>query len=295
MLQLAINTLFTSYFMQCMQKWSVRSGKMAAILCLTTVSFILVANGQTAQKNINFQPATFHLLGAGRDADTGKYRVVAEIILAPGYKTYWRDPGDSGVPTEFSWEKSEHVADVQIRYPTPTRFFDGVGQAIGYLQTVRFPIEVLPSSNGQNPVLRLSVSFGVCRELCIPEQAEAEIVLSDIEAVAGLWDEAIAALPSKTGPDERMEGLELKQARLTTSELSLTIAGDVGKQSDVFVEAPEGWQFGQPQRFSRDEGEYFVFPVIAGTSSLETVSLILTVKGEKSAIEVPLSLLVERP
>lgn len=291
----AVVAIFTQTMLQLLQKFHQ---SRAWWICAIIAALLITANGlaaQTLKKPGSLQPAQLRLLSAGQDADTGKYRAVIEIALDPGYKTYWRDPGDSGVPTEFNWDKSEHIANVQTQFPAPVRFFDGTGQAIGYLQTVRFPVEITPSSDGQKPVLRLLASFGVCRELCIPEEAEAEMVLSEVEAVAGLWKETLAQVPFKAKLGENMEGLELRQARLNASGLSVVLGGEDSKQSDVFIEASEGWQFGQPQHSSHGGSEHFVFPIVASRAGSKAVEIRLTIKGEKSAIELPLSLSTEQP
>lgn len=210
---------------------------------------VVLGRGGAAQE----VPATARLFPAGQDTATGRYRAVVEIALAEGYKTYWREPGDSGVPTTFDWEGSENVAGVEALYPTPVRFFDGVGHAIGYTGTVRFPLEVTPAAAGQPVELRLVVDFGVCRDVCIPEQATLSATLSDIAQVAGLWEDAVALLPARAGASGN--GTEIVRAHFERQaaaggELHLAVTGPgggaPGEVSDIFVEGPAGWRFGRP-------------------------------------------------
>src|ERR1700712_883839 len=55
--------------------------------------------------------------------------------LQPGWHTYWRNPGDSGVPPRFDFSKSDNVEAVTILWPAPKKFDDGAGgQSLGYLK-----------------------------------------------------------------------------------------------------------------------------------------------------------------
>src|SRR5258707_6411603 len=57
------------------------------------------------------------------------------IRLQPGWHTYWRTPGDSGVPPRFDFSKSENVEAVTVLWPAPTKFDDGAGgTSFGYKQ-----------------------------------------------------------------------------------------------------------------------------------------------------------------
>src|SRR4029079_14975580 len=61
------------------------------------------------------------------------YRAAVEIKLQDGWKTYWRYPGDSGVPPALDFSKSRNVKSVTVLYPAPSKFPDGAGgNSIGY-------------------------------------------------------------------------------------------------------------------------------------------------------------------
>lgn len=223
------------------------AGLAVAVWCLGTAiaaASPLFSKGRSAPET----PGQVRLFPAGRDEASGRYRAVVEIALTDGYKTYWRESGDSGVPTTFDWAGSGNVADVQVRYPAPERFFDGSGHAIGYLRTVRFPLEVAPAAAGRPVELSLDVDFGVCREICIPERVTVAATLSDVVQIAGLWEDAVALLPAAVQPGETAEAVGVADARLDGDSLRLAITGDVGQGGDVFVEGPPGWQFGRPLR-----------------------------------------------
>src|ERR1700759_5641677 len=91
------------------------------------------------------------------------------IQLQPGWKTYWRTPGDSGVPPRFDFSKSDNVEAVTVLWRAPTKFdHGGGGFSLGYKQQVWLPLRIV-AKNADKPVtLRADISYAVCDKLCIP-------------------------------------------------------------------------------------------------------------------------------
>ena len=110
------------------------------------------------------------------DAYDGKaWTTGIRIELADGWKTYWRMPGEAGIPPDFTWKPSV-PAKIQVLYPVPGRFADASGETVGYSHEVIFPVTVdAGAANGV--ALDLGIFFAVCREVCIPVQAEAQVKL----------------------------------------------------------------------------------------------------------------------
>src|SRR3954467_4907601 len=96
------------------------------------------------------------------------FRAGVEITLAPSWKTYWRYPGDSGIPPRFDFSASTNVKDAQVRWPAPVRFSDGAGMSIGYLNRVIFPLRVTAEDPKRPVVMRLRLDYAVCENLCVP-------------------------------------------------------------------------------------------------------------------------------
>jgi DsbC/DsbD-like thiol-disulfide interchange protein len=112
------------------------------------------------------------------DAPDGALRAGVELKLAPGWKTYWRYPGDSGVPPRFDFSQSTNVKTVTVQWPWPHRFTDGSGNSIGYRDAVIFPFRVVPQDKSQPVNLRLRLEYAVCEKLCVPVDANAELAVS---------------------------------------------------------------------------------------------------------------------
>jgi DsbC/DsbD-like thiol-disulfide interchange protein len=106
-------------------------------------------------------------------------RAGVEIKLEPGWKTYWRYPGDSGVPPTFDFSASDNVKDVTVLFPAPTRFPDGAGgHSIGYKGMTMLPVRIVPKDARKPVTLRMKFDYAACEKLCVPAKAKAELTLS---------------------------------------------------------------------------------------------------------------------
>jgi DsbC/DsbD-like thiol-disulfide interchange protein len=107
------------------------------------------------------------------------FRAGVEIKLQEGWKTYWRYPGDSGVPPVLDFSRSQNVKAVTVLYPAPARFPDGVGgSSIGYKGVVILPLHVVPQDAGKPVTLNLKLDYAVCEKLCVPAEAKLELMLT---------------------------------------------------------------------------------------------------------------------
>src|SRR4051795_4508085 len=103
------------------------------------------------------------------------------IQLQPGWHTYWRTPGDSGVPPRFDFAKSENIEAVTILWPAPAKFADGAGGgSMGYQKPGGLPLRI-GAKNADKPVtLRADINYAVCEKLCIPVEANAELAFASV-------------------------------------------------------------------------------------------------------------------
>lgn len=145
------------------------------------------------------QVLTAHLLPGWRTGD-GAQMAGLRLDLAPGWKTYWRSPGDAGIPPEFDWSQSRNVASVRVHWPAPTVFHTNGMQTIGYLDQVVLPVEVTPKNPARPILLVVRVDLGLCHDICMP----ASLALQTEATAPGTPDPAIRkALASRPAtPDE---------------------------------------------------------------------------------------------
>jgi DsbC/DsbD-like thiol-disulfide interchange protein len=184
-------------------------------------------------------------LVAGRSAAGGVRLAGLEIAMADGWKTYWRMPGDAGVPPGLDWSGSANAASIKVLYPAPVRMAEAGGEVIGYKRAVLFPIEVAPQDPAMPVTLKLSLELGICREICVPVTATFDLTLPPA-GKAAQPDAIAAALERVPRPQaaRRPSDPELRQVAVTDRApgalLTISAAFHDGKGADVFVEAPDG-------------------------------------------------------
>jgi DsbC/DsbD-like thiol-disulfide interchange protein len=160
--------------------------------------------------------------------------------LEPGWKTYWRTPGDSGVPPRFNFSKSDNVEAVTVLWPAPAKFDDGAGgHSMGYHDQIVLPLRIV-AKNADKPVtLRADVNYAVCNKLCIPVDANAELAFT---SVASTEDSALfAALdtvpkPANVGDPNPLTIRDVKRDGKST--VLVDVVTPDSKDVSLFVEGP---------------------------------------------------------
>ena len=160
--------------------------------------------------------------------------------LQPGWKTYWRTPGDSGVPPRFDFSKSENVEAVTVLWPAPLKFDDGAGgHSLGYHNTIVLPLRIVLKSADKPVTLRADISYAVCAKLCIPVEANAELAF---QSVASTEDSALfAALetvpkPANVGDPNPLTIRDVK--REGASQVTVDVVTPDAREVNLFVEGP---------------------------------------------------------
>ncbi|MDA0261568.1 MAG: protein-disulfide reductase DsbD family protein [Proteobacteria bacterium] len=100
-----------------------------------------------------------------------------QIKMKPGFKTYWRSPGDAGIPPSFDWSGSHNLTAARVSWPAPERFVLGGLSTFGYADEVVLPIEVALSAPGQPLNANLRLVYGVCKDICVLGEAELALTV----------------------------------------------------------------------------------------------------------------------
>lgn len=213
---------------------------MGAVLLL--VGSIAAAAGDASAWDEDARTGMRLIAGDGaKTMPDGALRAGAEVRLARGWKTYWRYPGDSGVPPRFDFSASSNVKDVTVLYPVPHRFSDASGQSIGYKDRVIFPLRVVPQDAEKPVTLRLSLDYGVCEKLCVPVQAKAELALarkpSSLEAdLAGA--EALVPVAAPLGADTPLAIKAVQRKTGSKTHVTVDVIAPQNAKLDLFAEGP---------------------------------------------------------
>jgi DsbC/DsbD-like thiol-disulfide interchange protein len=186
------------------------------------------------------------LTDAGLAKADGPHVAVIEIALDRGFKTYWRSPGDSGVPPTFFFDGSENAADIKVHFPAPTRFDDGAGgHAIGYARNlVELPVTFRRVDPSKPATLNLRMDYAVCEKICVPAAGAASLVLPPSKAASARAAALVGGLPAVTplGGADPLAVVKLQPAgKAETFRINVRLPG--AEDADLFVEAPSPWVF----------------------------------------------------
>jgi len=180
-------------------------------------------------------------VAGARSAGAPYLRAGVEIRLSRGWHTYWRYPGDAGVPPQFSFDGSSNVKHVDVLWPAPERTVDSGGTSIGYSGGVTFPLRIVPQDAGKPVTLRLRLQYAICEKLCVPAEARSELTLASGRASQ---DAALSAaerrVPQRAklgdGGDLAIRSVRRERGPAGKERVVVDVAGPAGV--DLFVEGP---------------------------------------------------------
>jgi DsbC/DsbD-like thiol-disulfide interchange protein len=261
---------------------------------LPALSCIGEARAEDSSPWINDSHSAVRLLAGSRSGQVLLGGIAFQ--LEPGWKTYWRSPGDSGVPPRFDFSKSENVEAVTILWPAPTKFADGAGgTSLGYQKQVVLPLRIV-AKNADKPVtLRASISYAVCEKLCVPVEASPELTFA---SVASTQDAALSAaldavpVPSNIGDSHAITVRDVK--REGQSVVVDVVAPEFG-EVDLVAEGPTpDWALPIPTKMdpSPPGVRRFIFALegLPPGAKLEGAALRLTLIGRERAYEYNVNL-----
>jgi DsbC/DsbD-like thiol-disulfide interchange protein len=217
--------------------------------------------------------------------------------LEPGWKTYWRTPGDSGVPPRFDFSKSENIEAVTVLWPAPMKFDDGAGgYSLGYSNQVVLPLRIVAKSADKPVTLRADINYAVCEKLCIPVEASAELAIA---SVASTEDSALfAALdtvpkPANVGDPNPLTIRDVKREGKSTVLVDVAVPDT--RAVNLFVEGPTpDWALPVPRLLERSPPgvKRFAFELdgLPPGTNPEGAALKLTLVGGDRAYEFNINL-----
>jgi DsbC/DsbD-like thiol-disulfide interchange protein len=185
--------------------------------------------------------------GSPAGAAPGTIAVGVEIELAKDWKTYWRNPGSSGVPPSLTWSASSNVAAAKTLYPAPIRLVDRDGDTIGYKGTVILPVAVNAADPAKPVGLVVEIEYGVCKDICIPVQSRLELTVPPGAAstpVATTLARAFDRVPRDGGARRPTDPtLRAAKVQLAGDKPSIRLEAEFpggAAGADLFLEAPDG-------------------------------------------------------
>lgn len=222
----------------------------------------------------------------------GTHLAALRLTLADGWKTYWRVPGDAGIPPQFDWGRSRNVGAVAVTWPTPQVFVQSGLQTVGYSHQLVLPVEITPGRAGQPVRLVGEMSLGMCKDICVPAQLSFDQALDP-----GIGrNPAIAAAMAARPFSAAEAGVRGASCRLSPSgdggmQIEATITMPSAGGSEVAIIEPGNPQLWASQATTRRRGD-----VLVATSDVSHVSgsgfaldrsrVRITVLGQRHAVDI---------
>jgi DsbC/DsbD-like thiol-disulfide interchange protein len=244
--------------------------------------------------------SSVRLIAASRPtAEGAALHAGIEIKLKTGWHTYWRYPGDAGVPPQFDFTRSENLKQVDVLWPAPQRVDEGGGTSIGYARDIILPLRVVAQNRAKSVTLRLKLNYAICEKLCVPAEAAPELVLpvktSSQDAVLAA---AEARVPKKVAPGESRT-LTVRsvhqEAGAVRPQIVVDLAAPPGAEVELFAEGPTpAWALPVPSEVGSSAPglRRFVFELDGAPpgESYKGAQILLTAVTATDAIEVSIRL-----
>ena len=214
-------------------------------------------------------------------APDGQRMTALRLDLEPGWKTYWRSPGDAGVPPRFDWQGSVNLAGAELHWPRPETIESGGERTLGYHDRLILPIEITPADPRQPVELRAVIDLGLCQDICVPAQVELQAPPPG-PVPDPLIQDALARMPDQSADRPACRVEEIADGMRVTARFDAR-APEVAMELDgqpVWVSQPELSQVDGQLRaqadFVAETGKPF---------ALDTDKLRLTLIGPDAATE----------
>jgi DsbC/DsbD-like thiol-disulfide interchange protein len=230
-----------------------------------------------------------------RTQDADEVTLAVQIQLDKGWKTYWRSPGDSGLPPRFDWKGSTNVASVEILWPTPKAVTSGGLLTWGYDGEVIFPIIVRLKNPAEDVQVNLEFNYGVCEKICIPLRNEFSLSIpagkGQLSAHADLIETYKALVP--TSLDQQTHLADLRVEMIDAKRFSLEVKSDIAFANPrLILEGVNGDYFNVgPAEISADEKRVtFVATadLVQQNEKLQGKSIFVTLLDGNISVEAPI-------
>jgi suppressor for copper-sensitivity B len=282
--------------MQALSSFWTGFGTLAAVLAWSLAPAPAAAQrtawSNTEQSQVRLISAA-SAVGLGDTVELG-----LQVRLEPGWKIYWRTPGDAGFPPLFDWAGSENLAAAEVHWPAPKRFVLFGLETFGYTDEVVFPVTVRLIRPAAATTLRLALSYAICKDVCIPYETALALDLAPGEAISTafepLIDRYLARVPARVNSPALAIDRAVVSGPVEAQVLEVNARAEPPfRAPDLLVEGPQGYYFAAPEIELDAAGRQALLkvPVSNGKTprALAGQSLILTIIDGTRGLELQMT------
>jgi DsbC/DsbD-like thiol-disulfide interchange protein len=219
-----------------------------------------------------------------------------QVQMAKGWKTYWRSPGDTGVPPSFDWSGSHNVKKISILWPAPQKYKDEYSTSIGYKHEVILPIKITAKDIKKPVDMKLRFGYGICADICVPVEAHLKLTIPPRQlgyrSLLSHYRSMVPKQVEKTG--KIVNGFSIKKIKVNLKGKKPSIIVDASvpmdtRKAELYVEASNGsyLPLAVSERPSAGNHRRFHIDLTKGDPPMALIgqTLALTLVGDKFGIE----------
>jgi DsbC/DsbD-like thiol-disulfide interchange protein len=222
------------------------------------------------------------LVTTGSPAPDGTFRGALQIDVAPGWKTYWRDPGDAGVPPQITFSPASGITAADVGFPVPKRFDDGTTHWAGYEWPITLALTLHTAAGSAPGLLEADVFLGLCQSICIPVQAK--LTLDAVRNADDMFDRATVSAAFDSLPAKASAQFGVSTTRVEGQVLIVDAAAPASADMTLFLAGDGGYTFGEPKRNS--EATQFTVPILSRPKDVSApASIAYTLSDGDNAVE----------
>ena len=219
-----------------------------------------------------------------------------QLQLSNGWKTYWRSPGDTGVPPSFDWSGSSNLKNIRILWPAPQKYKDEFSTTIGYAHEVILPLKITAKDTSKPVALKLRIGYGICDDICVPIEKSLKLTISPRQSgyktLLSRYRKMVPATVKSTG--RTLNGFSIQKISINLKGKKPNIIIDARvptdtKKAELYVEASNGFYLPLPVEKKSTPGNHrrFFIDLTKGDppKDLAGHTLAFTLVGNKTGIE----------
>lgn len=274
---------------------ALAAAMLILVVCISQLTPAQAMSGRWADND----QASVRLISAVDTVGTvDELQLGMEFHLQPGWKIYWRSPGDAGLPPVPDWSRSDNVAAVGMEWPLPIRFELFGLQTFGYEEKVVFPLSVEPEIPGKPVSLNGTISYLVCKEICIPHQADVSLKIPEGPGQSSAKTHTIGQYLAKVPRSPASTGLRVDASAIQAQDeesvvLQVAVLDDQPLGAlEILVEGPDGSFFDAPVVSYNGDRTSAVLTVSGGGATPEQVAsagATVTIAEDRQAIETTIT------
>ncbi len=216
----------------------------ASLFLVVILPQSLMANNLSSQWVVD-QYSKSRLFVGGYDRDSKTLHLGWQVSLKDGWKTYWRSPGEAGLPPRWDWNKVENINNIAVKWPLPKlmQLFDM--DTYVYYHEVILPIEVTVKDENAPVSVALGLDYMICSDICVPQHANYKLTVSAPKNMKiSIFQQAQLDRYRDLVP-LTMDGKDTKITLGKENTLLIRLPYSLADVKNIIVEGPETMLFGQ--------------------------------------------------